>query len=99
MTTSGDAVIEVLDREEEDEVSEAKNGGGWPANRLRGRAREHLKGLYLWAKRKSGGYYEEILRSLYRKSIGSIIPKQAIMIKSALQQARSKYSPKLPKAL
>jgi hypothetical protein len=65
VTTSGDAVIEVLDREEEDEVSEAKNGGGWQVNRLRGRAREHLiKGLYLWVKRKSGGYYEEILRSL-----------------------------------
>ena len=78
MVTLGDAVIEVLGRGEEDEEGGAKNGGGWPANRLRGRAREHLKGLYLQAKRKSGGYYEEILRSLYRKSIGSIIPKQAI---------------------
>ena len=68
-------MIEVLGRGEEDEESRAKNGGGWPVNHLRGRAREHLKGLYLRAKRKSGGYYEEILRSLYRKSIGSIIPQ------------------------
>ena len=78
MMTSGDAVIEVLERDGEGDVSGAKKGGGWLVNRLRGRAREHLKGLYLRAKRKSGGYYEEILRSLYRKSIGSIIPKQAI---------------------
>ena len=78
MVTLGDAVIEVLGRGEEDEEGGAKNGGGWQGNRLRGRAREHLKGLYLRTKRKSGGYYEEILRSLYRKSIGSIIPKQAI---------------------
>ena len=75
MVTLGGAVIEVLGRGKEGEVSGAKNGGGWPINRLRGRAREHLKGLYLRAKRKSGGYYEEILRSLYRKSIGSIIPQ------------------------
>ena len=68
-------MIEVLGRGEEDKVSGAKNGGGWPINRLRERAREHLKGLYLRKKRKSGGYYEEILRSLYRKSIGSIIPQ------------------------
>ncbi len=51
MTTSGDAVIEVLGRGKEDEESEAKNGGGWSVNRLRGRAREHLKGLYLREKR------------------------------------------------
>ena len=75
MTSSGDTVIEVLGRGEEGELSGAKNGGGWPVNRLRGRAREHLKGLYLRGKRKSGRYYEEILRSLYRKSIGSIIPQ------------------------
>ena len=43
MTTLGDAVIEVLGRGKEGEVSEAKNGGGWSVNRLRGRAREHLK--------------------------------------------------------
>ena len=78
MTTSGNAVIEVLERGKEGDVSGVKNGGRWQVNRLHGRAREHLKGLYLRAKRKSGGYYEEILRSLYRKSIGSIIPKQAI---------------------
>ena len=68
-------MIEVLGRGEEDKVSGAKNGGGWPVNCLRERAREHLKGLYLREKRKSGRYYEEILRSLYRKSIGSIIPQ------------------------
>ena len=43
MTTSGGAVIEVLGRGKAGEVSGAKNGGGWPVNRLRGRAREHLK--------------------------------------------------------
>ena len=43
MVTSGDAVIEVLGRGKEGEVSGVKNGGGWPINRLRGRAREHLK--------------------------------------------------------
>ena len=43
MVALGSAVIEVLGRGEEGEVSEAKNGGGWPVNRLRGRAREHLK--------------------------------------------------------
>ena len=43
MTTLGDAVIEVIERGEEDEESGAKNGGGWSVNRLRGRAREHLK--------------------------------------------------------
>ena len=64
MTTSGGAVIEALEGDGEGDVSGAKNGGGWPVNRLRGRAREHLKGLYLREKRKSGGYYEEILRSL-----------------------------------
>ena len=56
MTTLGDAVIEVLERDGEGDVSGAKNGGGWSVNRLCGRAREHLKGLYLRAKRKSGGY-------------------------------------------
>ena len=68
-------MIEELGRDEEGELSGVKNGGGWPENCLRGRAREHLKGLYLRAKRESGGYYEEILRSLYCKSIGSIIPQ------------------------
>ena len=43
MTTSRDAVIEELERGEEDEESGAKNGGGWSVNRLRERAREHLK--------------------------------------------------------
>ena len=43
MTTLGDAVIEVLERGGEGEVSGAKNGGGWSVNRLRGRACEHLK--------------------------------------------------------
>ena len=43
MTTSGGAVIEVLERDGEGDVSGAKNGGGWSVNRLRGRAREHLK--------------------------------------------------------
>ena len=47
MTTLGGAVIEVLGRDGDGDVSGAKNGGGWPVNRLRGRAREHLKGLYL----------------------------------------------------
>ena len=78
MMISGSSEIEVLGRGGEGEESGAKNGGGWQVNHLRGRAREHLKGLYLRAKRKNGGYYEEILRYLYRKSIGSIIPKQAI---------------------
>ena len=43
MTTLGDAVIEVLGWGKEGEVSGAKNGGEWQVNRLRGRAREHLK--------------------------------------------------------
>ena len=43
MVTLGGAVIEVLGRGKEGEVSGAKNGGGWSVNRLRGRAREHLK--------------------------------------------------------
>ena len=47
-------MIEVLERSEEGKVSGAKNGGGWPVNRLRGRAREHLKGLYLREKGKVG---------------------------------------------
>ena len=54
MTTSGDAVIEMLGRGEEGKVSGAKNGGGWPVNCLRERAREHLKGLYLREKGKVG---------------------------------------------
>ena len=40
VVASGGAVIEVLERGEEDEESGAKNGGGWPINRLRGRARD-----------------------------------------------------------
>ena len=59
MMTSGGAVIEVLGRSGEGEVSEAKNGGGWPINRLRGRAREHLKGLYLPKRPLSTGKKEK----------------------------------------
>ena len=55
MVTSEDTVIEVLGRGKEGEVSGAKNGGGWSVNRLRGRAREHLKGLYLRAKKEKWG--------------------------------------------
>ena len=55
MTTSGGAVIEVLERDGEGDVSGVKNGGGWPVNRLRGRAREHLRGLYLRGRKEKWG--------------------------------------------
>ena len=55
MVTLGDAVIEVLGRGEEGEESGAKNGGGWPVNRLRGRAREHLKGPLSTGKKEKWG--------------------------------------------
>ena len=54
MTTSGDAVIEVLGRGKEDEESEAKNGGGWSVNRLLGRARASKRPLSTGKKEKWG---------------------------------------------
>ena len=47
-------MIEVLGRGEEGRESGAKNGGGWPVNRLRGRAREHLKAFIYGKKGKVG---------------------------------------------
>ena len=54
MTTSGGAVIEVLERDEAGDVSGAKNGGGWSVNRLLGRARASKRPLSTGKKEKWG---------------------------------------------